>query len=42
MKDISHPSDWELEDRKLREIQSLGLPVVRCELRYLTKDNDVI
>lgn len=42
MKDISHPSDWEAEDRKLRELQGLGLPVVRYEKRYLTKDNDVI
>lgn len=42
MRDISHPSDWEAEDRKLRELQSLGLPVVRYEKRYLTKDNDVI
>jgi len=42
MKDISHPSDWEAEDRKMRELQGLGLPVVRYEKRYLTKDNDVI
>ncbi|HEY6530335.1 MAG TPA: EAL domain-containing protein [Cellvibrionaceae bacterium] len=42
MKDISHPSDWENEERKLRELQGVGLPVVRYEKRYLTKDNDVI
>ncbi len=42
MKDVSHPSDWEVEDRKLLELQGLGLPVVRYEKRYLTKDNDII
>ncbi|RZA04850.1 MAG: PAS domain S-box protein, partial [Moraxellaceae bacterium] len=42
MKDISHPSDWENEERKLRELQGVGLPVVRYEKRYLTKDNDII